>query len=76
MNTSHKHLKLDQRKLDRARRFFQVKTESAAVERALDLVLEEETIVSAHERVAGVGGLVDEIFGVDQRKKPRRKRRG
>ena len=59
MAVRHKHLKLDQEKLDRARRFLGVSTEQETVERALDLLIAEASILQAHERVAGVGGVSD-----------------
>ena len=62
MAVRHKHLKLDQRKLDRARRLLDLKTEQETVERALDLLLGEEPILRAHRRVKGVGGFLD-VFG-------------
>ena len=62
MAIRHKHLKLDQRKLDRARRLIRAKTEQETVERALDVLLGEEPILRAHRRVKGVGGIVD-VFG-------------
>jgi hypothetical protein len=58
----HKHLKLDQAKIDRARKILGAKTEQETVERALDLVLAEERIVKAHRRLKGVGGFED-VFG-------------
>ena len=54
--TRHKHLKLDQSKIDRAKKLLGAKTEQETVERALDLVLGEESILKAHRRVRGVGG--------------------
>ncbi len=59
MSLKHKHLKLHQGKIDRARRILDVKTEQETVERALDIVLAEERIVRAHRRVRGVGGFRD-----------------
>lgn len=59
MAVRHKHLKLDQTKLDRARRLLRLATEQETVERALDLVLSEEPILRAHRRVKGVGGFTD-----------------
>ena len=41
----HKHLKLDQTKIDRAMRLMRAKTEQETVEWALDLVLAEEPIL-------------------------------
>lgn len=54
--TRHKHLKLDQSKIDRAKKLLGAKTEQETIERALDLVLEEEALLKVHRRVKGVGG--------------------
>jgi hypothetical protein len=63
MSIRHKHLKIDQRKLDRAKRILRLPTERETIDRALDGVLAEETIVRAHRKVRAVGGLVD-AFGL------------
>jgi hypothetical protein len=55
----HKHLKLDQSKIDRAKRLLGPKTEQETIERALDLVLAEMPILRVHKRVKDVGGLED-----------------
>ena len=55
----HKHLKLDQSKIDRAKKLLGAKTEQETIERALDLVLGEEPILKAHRRVKKVGGFED-----------------
>ena len=55
--TRHKHLKLDQTKIDRAKKLLGAKTEQETIDRALDLVLGEERILKAHRRVRTVGGL-------------------
>ncbi|MFQ5796608.1 MAG: hypothetical protein ACE5JP_16385 [Candidatus Bipolaricaulia bacterium] len=39
-----KHLKLDQEKLDEARRILEAKTERETVEQALDLIISEEEL--------------------------------
>jgi len=57
----HKHLKLDQSKIDRAKKLLGSKTEQETIERALDLVLGEEGILKAHRRIKGVGGF-ESIF--------------
>lgn len=59
MARKHKHLKLEQLKIDRARRLLGVKTEQEAIELALDLLLAEEAIVKVHRAVRGAGGFVD-----------------
>lgn len=54
--TKHKHLKLDQRKIDRAKKLLGARTEQEAIERALDIVLAEGVIVKALRQVRAVGG--------------------
>ncbi len=43
----HKHLRLDQRKIDFAKRYFGVKSEQEAIDQALSLLMEEERLVKA-----------------------------
>ena len=43
----HKHLKLDQRKIDFAKRYFGVKSEKEAIDQVLSLLMEEERLVKA-----------------------------
>ncbi len=62
MAIRHKHLKLDQGKIDRAKRLFGVKTEQETIELALDLALSEEPLLKVHRSVRGAGGIVD-IYG-------------
>jgi hypothetical protein len=59
--TRHKHLKLDQSKIDRAKKLLGAKAEQETIERALDLVLGEESILKVHRRVKAVGGFEDAI---------------
>jgi hypothetical protein len=54
--TKHKHLRLDQAKIDRAKILLGAKTEQETIDRALDLLLGEEAILKVHRRVRGVGG--------------------
>jgi len=61
MAIRHKHLTLDQGKIDRARRLLRTKSERETVERALDVVLAEEPILRAHRRTKGTGGFI-EVF--------------
>jgi len=49
----HKHLKLDQRKIDFAKRYFGVDSEQEAIDRALSVLMEEERIVKAMKPLAG-----------------------
>ncbi len=61
MTIRHKHLKLDQRKIDKARRALGTKTEQETLERALDMVLAEERLTRALKRGKSVGGF-DDVF--------------
>lgn len=59
MDIRHKHLKLNQRKIDQARRVLGTKTEQETLERALDMVLAEQRIVRVLRRGKAVGGFED-----------------
>jgi len=61
MSVRHKHLKIDQRKLDRAKKLLGVATERETIDRALDTVLADAAIVAAHTKVRKVGGLADAL---------------
>ena len=58
---THKHLKLDQAKIDRAKKLLGVKTEQETIESALDLVLGEEPVLKAHQRAKAIGGFEDAL---------------
>ena len=47
MAVKHKHLKLDQKKIDFAKRYFGVQSEQEAIDRALSLLVEERQLVAA-----------------------------
>jgi len=49
----HKHVRIDQRKLDRARRILQAQTETETLDRALGVVVAEAEIDAALRRVKG-----------------------
>ncbi len=53
----HKHVQLDQRKLDRARRVLGARTETETLVRALDLVVTEADIDRALRAARGKGKL-------------------
>jgi hypothetical protein len=72
MALRRKRLKLDQDKLDRARRLLGVSTEQEAVETALDLLLGEDAILAADRKARGAGGFVDAFL--DRHPVARRKR--
>ena len=59
MTIRHKHLKLDQRKIDKARRTLGTKTEQETLDRALDMVLAEDRIVRVLRRGRAIGGFED-----------------
>lgn len=50
----HKHLKLDQKKIDFAKRYFGVKSEQEAIDQALALLMEEERLVKALKPLKGI----------------------
>jgi hypothetical protein len=54
MTIKHKHLKLDQRKIDFARRYFGASSDQEAIDRALGLLVEEERIVRTLRPLRGV----------------------
>ncbi len=47
----HKHLKLDQSKIDFAKKYFGVRSEREAIDRALALLMEEDRIVTSLRRL-------------------------
>ena len=49
----HKHLKLDQKKIDFAKRYFGVESEQEAIDRALSLLIEEQELVAAMKPLKG-----------------------
>jgi hypothetical protein len=49
----HKHLKLDQQKIDFAKRYFGVASEQDAIDRALGLLLQEARIVRRLKALRG-----------------------
>lgn len=67
MALRHKHLKIDQSKLDRAKQLLKLPTEQETIDRALDAILADEVIVKAHAKLRGVGGIEDVYGGVGTR---------
>ena len=53
----HKHVRIDQVKLDRARRLLGARTETEALDRALGLVVAEGEIDAALKKLRGKGSL-------------------
>jgi len=50
----HKHLVLDQRKIDAARRYFEVDSEQEAIDKALSLLVEEQRLSKALRPLKGI----------------------
>ena len=50
----HKHLKLDQTKIDFAKKYFAVDSEQEAIDRALSLLLEEEQFTAKLKPLGGI----------------------
>jgi hypothetical protein len=51
----HKHVQLDQRKLNKVRRILGVRTETEALDRALNIVVSEADIDTVLKKVRGRG---------------------
>jgi hypothetical protein len=49
----HKHLRLDQKKIDFAKRYFGVASEQEAIDRALSLLIEEQQVLTAMKPLKG-----------------------
>jgi len=50
----HKHLVLDQRKIDAAKRYFGVDSEQEAIDKALSLLVEEQRLSRALRPLKGI----------------------
>ena len=50
----HKHLVLDQRKIDAAKRYFGVVSEQEAIDKALSLLIEEQRLSKALRPLKGI----------------------
>jgi Arc/MetJ family transcription regulator len=57
-----KTIELDQDFIDRARAMFGARTEKQAVNRALELAIADDEIVSTHAQVGGKGRVIEEVF--------------
>lgn len=60
-NVKRKNYYLDERKIKRAKNILGAKTETEAVDAALDLVVFRKEILNSLEKIAGKGG-VEKIF--------------
>jgi len=63
----HKHFLLDARKIKRAQRILGTKTETQAVERALDAVIQEHErdrmVREANQRFLRSGAQIEDVYG-------------
>ena len=57
-----KTIELDQDYIDKVRMIFSLRTDKEAVNKALELAVIDDSIITAHERAGGKGDLVDEVF--------------
>ena len=57
-----KTIELNQDYIDRARVIFGVRTDKAAVNKALELAVIDDEIIKAHELIGGKGDMVEEVF--------------
>jgi hypothetical protein len=64
---SHKHFRLDPRKLKRAQKALRASTETETIERALDLVISEDQrnqmTTEANERFVDSGAAIKDVYG-------------
>ncbi len=58
-NLTKKTIELDQKSINRLRIIFNVSTDKEAVNRAIQLVAEEDKIIQTHERLAGKAAIKD-----------------
>jgi acetylornithine/succinyldiaminopimelate/putrescine aminotransferase len=63
----HKHFQLDVQKIRRTQKVFKAKTETEAIERALDFAIEEHEknrlVAEANERFVGSGAEIKDAYG-------------
>jgi len=57
-----KTIELNQDYIDRVRVIFGVRTDKAAVNKALELAVIDDEIIKAHELIGGTGDVVEEVF--------------
>jgi predicted nucleic acid-binding protein len=67
-NRSHKHFQLNSGKIKRAQKALHAKTETEAIERALDLVIAEDErnrlVLEANDRFIKSGIGIKDVYGV------------
>ena len=66
-NRTHKHFQLDAKKIKRAQKAFKAKTETEAIERALDFAIDEHEknrrALEANERFLRSGVEIKDVYG-------------
>jgi hypothetical protein len=64
---THKHFQLDATKIRRAQKVFEAKTETEAIERALDFAIDEHEknrlVAEANERFVRSGVEIKDVYG-------------
>ena len=70
---ARKNIDMDVRKLDAARRILGARSDTEAVDRALDYVISENAELSALDRLSALGGLAD-VYGNVTARAAKRKR--
>jgi len=64
---NHKHFQLDGRKIKRAQKILNAKTETEAIERALDFTIDEHEknrlVTEANERFVGNAVEIQDVYG-------------
>jgi hypothetical protein len=64
---AHKHFQLDTAKIRRAQKVLKAKTETEAIERALDFAIDEHErnrlVAEANERFVGSGVEIRDVYG-------------
>lgn len=64
-NIRRKNLNIDQSKLDRVKEILGARSETEAVDQALELLLLREDLIEGIRRIAGSGGVRD-VYGEDE----------
>jgi len=64
-NIRRKNLNIDQAKLDRVKDLLGARSETEAIDQALDLLLLREELIEGIRRIAGTGGVRD-VYGEDE----------
>jgi hypothetical protein len=57
-----KTIELDQDNIDMARSIFRVRTDKEAVNKALEMVIIDNSIIEAHEQIADKGDIIEKVF--------------